>query len=98
MNFARDHGVELAVRSGGHSASGHSTVDGGIVIDLQDMKGLEIDAANRTAWAETGLTAIEYSTATVEHGLATGFGTPARSGSAASPPAVASATSAASMA
>ena len=44
------------------------------MIDLRDMKKLEIDAANRTAWAETGLTAIEYSTATVEHGLATGFG------------------------
>jgi FAD/FMN-containing dehydrogenase len=74
VNFARDHGVELAVRSGGHSASGHSTSDGGIVLDLHDMKGLEIDTANRTAWAETGLTAIEYTTATVEHGLATGFG------------------------
>jgi FAD/FMN-containing dehydrogenase len=74
VNYARDHGVELAVRSGGHSAAGHSTADGGIVIDLRDMKGLEIDAANRTAWAETGLTAGEYSTATVEQGLATGFG------------------------
>ncbi|HEU5205960.1 MAG TPA: FAD-binding oxidoreductase [Candidatus Limnocylindrales bacterium] len=74
VNYARDHGLELAVRSGGHSAAGHSTVDGGIVIDLRDMKKLEIDAANRTAWAETGLTAIEYTTATVEHGLATGFG------------------------
>jgi FAD/FMN-containing dehydrogenase len=74
VNFARDNSVELAVRSGGHSASGHSTVDGGIVLDLHDMKGLEIDAANRTAWAETGLTAIEYTSATVEQGLATGFG------------------------
>jgi FAD/FMN-containing dehydrogenase len=74
VNYARDHGLELAVRSGGHSAAGHSTVDGGIVIDLRDMKKLEIDADKRTAWAETGLTAIEYSSATVEHGLATGFG------------------------
>jgi len=74
VNYARDHGVELAVRSGGHSAAGHSTADGGIVIDLRDMKGLEIDAANRTAWAEPGLTAGEYSTATVQQGLATGFG------------------------
>jgi FAD/FMN-containing dehydrogenase len=74
VNYARDRGLELAVRSGGHSAAGHSTVDGGIVIDLRDMKKLEIDPDKRTAWAETGLTAIEYSTATVEHGLATGFG------------------------
>jgi FAD/FMN-containing dehydrogenase len=74
VGFARDHGLELAVRSGGHSAAGHSTTDGGIVLDLSSMKGLEIDPASRTAWAETGLTAGEYSTAAAEHGLATGFG------------------------
>jgi FAD/FMN-containing dehydrogenase len=74
VDYARDHGIELAVRCGGHSAAGHSTVDGGIVLDLGDMKALEIDVENRTAWAEAGLTAIEYSAATVEHGLATGFG------------------------
>jgi FAD/FMN-containing dehydrogenase len=72
--IARDSGIELAVRSGGHSAAGHSVVDGGIVCDLRDMKGLDIDVAGRTAWAETGLTAGEYSVATGAHGLATGFG------------------------
>jgi len=72
--FARDHGVELAVRSGGHSTAGHSTTDGGVVIDLSAMKALEIDQDGRTAWAETGLTAGDYSAAVGEHGLATGFG------------------------
>ncbi len=71
---ARDAGLELAVRSGGHSAAGHCTTDGGIVIDLRDMKGLEIDAGARTAWAETGLTAGEVTTALAAHGLAIGFG------------------------
>jgi FAD/FMN-containing dehydrogenase len=72
--FARETGLELAVRSGGHSGAGHSTTDGGIVLDLRDMKALDVDVEERTAWAQAGLTAIEYSTAAGAHGLATGFG------------------------
>ena len=72
--LARETGLPLAVRSGGHSGAGHSVVDDGLVIDLADMRALEIDAAGRTAWAETGLTAGEYTQAAAEHGLATGFG------------------------
>jgi FAD/FMN-containing dehydrogenase len=71
---ARDTGLELAVRSGGHSNAGHGVSEGGIVLDLADMKALDIDIEGRTAWAETGLTAIEYSTAVGTHRLATGFG------------------------
>jgi FAD/FMN-containing dehydrogenase len=74
VSIARDTGLELAVRSGGHSLAGHSTTGGGIVLDLSAMKALEIDVQQRTAWAETGLTAGEYSTAAGAHGLATGFG------------------------
>jgi FAD/FMN-containing dehydrogenase len=72
--IARETGLELAVRSGGHSASGQSVSDGGLVIDVRDLSSLEIDAAARTAWAGSGLTAGEYTTAAAEHGLATGFG------------------------
>ena len=67
-------GSELAVRSGGHSSAGHSGSDGGIVLDLSAMKALDIDVKGRTAWAETGLTAGEYSVTAAEHQLATGFG------------------------
>jgi FAD/FMN-containing dehydrogenase len=74
VSLARETGLELAVRSGGHSVAGHSVCDGGIVLDLSDMKGLEIDAGGHTAWAESGLTAAEYSTAAGGHGLVTGFG------------------------
>jgi FAD/FMN-containing dehydrogenase len=74
VSLARESGLELAVKSGGHSAAGHGTTDGGILLDLSEMKGLEIDAERRTAWAETGLTAGEYTTAAGAHGLATGFG------------------------
>jgi FAD/FMN-containing dehydrogenase len=72
--LARDTGLELAVRSGGHSLAGHSTTDGGILLDLSAMKALEIDVAAGAAWAQAGLTAGEYSTAVAAHGLATGFG------------------------
>jgi FAD/FMN-containing dehydrogenase len=72
--LARDAGMELAVRSGGHSVAGHSTVDDGIVLDLSGMKGLHIDAERRTAWAQPGLTAGEYTAAAAAHGLATPFG------------------------
>jgi FAD/FMN-containing dehydrogenase len=74
ITFARETGMELAVRSGGHSGARHSVSDRGIVLDLKDMKALEIDAERRTAWAETGLTAVEYTVAADAHGLATGFG------------------------
>ena len=74
VSLARESGLELAVRSGGHSGAGHSVSDGGIVLDLSSLKKLEIDAEGRTAWAETGLTAGEYTLAAGKHGLATGFG------------------------
>ncbi len=74
INFARETGMDLAVRSGGHSNAGYGVSEGGIVLDLAQMKALEIDAANRRAWAQTGLTAIEYTRAAAEHNLATGFG------------------------
>jgi FAD/FMN-containing dehydrogenase len=72
--LVREAGAELAVRSGGHSVAGHSVVEGGVVLDLSDLKGLELDVQARTAWAETGLTAGEYTAAVGAHGLATGFG------------------------
>jgi FAD/FMN-containing dehydrogenase len=72
--LARETGLELAVRSGGHSTAGHSVTEGGILLDLSEMKDIQIDANERTAWAEPGLTAGEYTTATAAHGLATGLG------------------------
>jgi FAD/FMN-containing dehydrogenase len=74
IGIARETGSDLAIRSGGHSAAAHCTTEGGIVIDVRDLTGLDIDVANRTAWAGSGLTAGEYSKAANEHGLATGFG------------------------
>ncbi|HUP54995.1 MAG TPA: FAD-binding oxidoreductase [Methylomirabilota bacterium] len=74
VTFAASHGLELAVRSGGHSLSGHGTSDGGVVIDLSPMKGLLIDAERRLAWAQPGLTAGDVTVAAAAHGLAVPFG------------------------
>ncbi len=73
VRFASDSGLELAVRSGGHSSAAHSVSEGGIVLDLGDMRALDFDG-RAAAWAETGLTAGEYTTAAGARGLATGFG------------------------
>ena len=72
--FARETGLELAVRGGSHSLAGHSTSEGGIVLDLGAMKGLHIDPERRLAWAQPGLRAEEYTVAAAAHGLATPFG------------------------
>ncbi len=74
VSLAREHGFELAIRSGGHSGAGHSTSNGGIVLDLSAMKNLEINHEGQTAWVETGMTAGEYTTAVAAHGFVTGFG------------------------
>jgi FAD/FMN-containing dehydrogenase len=72
--LASETGLPLAVRSGGHSPAGHSVADGGIVLDLRDMRALDIDLEARTAWADAGLTTGEYTAAAATCGLATGFG------------------------
>jgi FAD/FMN-containing dehydrogenase len=72
--LARQTGLELAVRSGGHSPAGYGVNEGGIVLDLSGIKSLQIDVDRRTAWAGSGLTAAEYTNAVAAHNLVTGFG------------------------
>jgi FAD/FMN-containing dehydrogenase len=74
VRFAYETGLELAVRGGGHSAAGHGVTEGGIVLDLRDLRGLAIDLSAGTAWADTGLTTGEYTAAAATCRLATGFG------------------------
>src|SRR5258708_15781824 len=75
VQFARDHHLLVAVRGGGHSVSGSSVCDGGMVIDLSRMKGIWIDPEQKTAWAQAGLTLEEFVRATQAYGLATTTGT-----------------------
>ena len=74
VRIAREAGIGLAVRSGGHSAAGHSAGDGAVVVDVRAIDDLEVDVEGRTAWAGTGLTTGRYTARVARHGLATGFG------------------------
>lgn len=74
VRLAGATGLELAVRSGGHSSAGYGTTNGGIVLDLRDLTSLDLDPDGRTAWVGAGLTALEVSTATAAHGLVIPFG------------------------
>jgi len=72
--FARSRDICIAVRSGGHNVAGLSVCDGGMVIDLSQMKQIEVDPVRRIARAEAGLNLGEFDRATQEHGLATTMG------------------------
>ena len=71
VNFARESGLDLAVRGGGHSVPGFGTVDEGVVIDLSRMRGVRVDPENQRARAEGGATWGDFNAATHEFGLAT---------------------------
>jgi hypothetical protein len=70
VDFARAGGLDLACRGGGHSASGFGTCDGGVVADLSPMKGVVVDAGERTVRVQPGVTWGELDAATQDHGLA----------------------------
>jgi FAD/FMN-containing dehydrogenase len=74
IEIARESALEFAVRGGGHSSAGHGVTDGGIVLDLTRLKALKIDPERRVTWAQTGLTAGEFTAAAAEHGLGVSFG------------------------
>jgi FAD/FMN-containing dehydrogenase len=54
VNFARDHGMAVAVRGGGHSIAGLSAIDGGMLIDLSQMNGVHVDPERRIAYVQGG--------------------------------------------
>src|SRR5437016_5969297 len=80
VQFARDYDLRVAVRGGGHSVAGYSTCDGGLLIDLSNMKGLRVDPVRRTAIAQPGLRLGEFDRETQGFGLATPLGIVANTG------------------
>jgi FAD/FMN-containing dehydrogenase len=71
VDLARENGVDLAIRGGGHSVPGFGTCDGGVVIDLSGMRGVHVDPVAGLARAEGGATWGDFNAATYPFGLAT---------------------------
>jgi FAD/FMN-containing dehydrogenase len=80
VNAAREAGLKVTVRGGGHNVSGNALNDGGVVIDLSLMRRVEVDPANRTVRAEGGATIGDVDTAAQEHGLAVPLGVVSETG------------------
>jgi FAD/FMN-containing dehydrogenase len=71
VKTAREKGLPVAVRGGGHSAPGFGTADGALVVDLARMKGIRVDPVQKTVQAEGGCTWGDLNHATYAFGLAT---------------------------
>lgn len=80
VDFARTHRLLTAVHGGGHSISGQSSCDGGLMIDLSPMKRVRIDPTSRTATAQAGVLLGEFDRESQAFGLATTMGTAADTG------------------
>jgi FAD/FMN-containing dehydrogenase len=71
VNFARTHGLVVAVRGGGHNVAGYAVCDGGLMIDLSTMRGVRVDAEARRGWVQGGATWSDVDAETTALGLAT---------------------------
>jgi FAD/FMN-containing dehydrogenase len=80
VNFARENGILLAVRGGGHNVAGTAIADGGLVVDLSPMKGVRVDSERHTVRAEGGVTIGELDEETQKFGLATPMGVVSETG------------------
>src|SRR3954447_22166435 len=70
LRFARDNQLDVSVRGGGHSVTGHALCDGGVVIDVGPMKGVRVDPGRKTAWVQAGCNWGELDRETQAYGLA----------------------------
>jgi FAD/FMN-containing dehydrogenase len=74
VNFAREHGIALSVKGGGHNISGLAVCEGGLMVDMSRMRGVWVDAPARTARAQAGCLLGDVDRETQIHGLAAVLG------------------------
>jgi len=70
LRLARDSGLDVSIRGGGHNVAGRAVADGGVMIDLSSMRGIHVDPAARTVRAQGGVTWNELNREAHVHGLA----------------------------
>ena len=70
MAFAREHGLPIAVRGGGHNVAGTAVADGALVIDLSELREVQVDPETRTVRAAGGCHLGDVDRATQQYGLA----------------------------
>ena len=75
LEYARRAGLDISIRGGGHNVAGRAVADGGVMIDLAEMKQILVDSGQRTATAQGGVVWGELNDAAAEHGLAVTGGT-----------------------
>jgi FAD/FMN-containing dehydrogenase len=80
VRFARGHDILVSVRGGGHNVAGRALNDGGLVIDLSEMRGVRVDPEGRTVWAQGGARLGDVDRETHLHGLAVPTGIVSRTG------------------
>jgi FAD/FMN-containing dehydrogenase len=74
LRFARESGIALSMKGGGHNISGLAVAEGGLMLDLSLMRGVRVDPRSRTAWAQAGCLLGDVDRETQLHGLAAVLG------------------------
>jgi FAD/FMN-containing dehydrogenase len=74
ISYARENGLEISIRGGGHNIAGSALCDNGLLIDFSNMKGVSVDASKRRVFVEPGATLGDFDKAVQAHGLATPVG------------------------
>jgi len=74
ISYARDNGLEISVRGGGHNIAGSALCNNGVMIDFSKMTAVKVDAQKKRAYVEPGATLGDFDKAIQDHGLATPVG------------------------
>jgi len=74
LSYARENGLEISIRGGGHNIAGSALCNNGVLIDFSHMKAIRVDAQKRRAYVEPGATLGDFDKAVQAHGLATPVG------------------------